>query len=114
MIDTTLFSARLEEEKEKLETELAAHGKKTLAGDWQGSAAPEMQEADPNTVADNIEELATNVSVVEELEHRYREVLAALDRIAQGTYGTCEVGGEEIVPGRLEANPAARTCTEHA
>lgn len=42
------------------------------------------------------------------------ELLAALDRVAAGTYGVCEVCGREIPTGRLEARPAATRCVEHA
>ncbi len=38
------------------------------------------------------------------------EADAALARLAAGRYGRCEVCGEPISPGRLEARPAARTC----
>jgi RNA polymerase-binding transcription factor len=34
----------------------------------------------------------------------------ALDRLAQGRYGTCERCGQPIAPARLSARPAARTC----
>jgi RNA polymerase-binding protein DksA len=38
------------------------------------------------------------------------EVEAALGRLDAGTYGVCEVCGEPIAEGRLEARPVARTC----
>lgn len=38
------------------------------------------------------------------------EVDAALRRLEEGGYGTCEVCGEPIAPERLEARPVARTC----
>lgn len=38
------------------------------------------------------------------------EVSAALDRLAAGTYGTCEACGRAIPSGRLEARPTARRC----
>lgn len=38
------------------------------------------------------------------------EVSAALDRLAAGTYGTCETCGRAIPSGRLEARPTARRC----
>jgi DnaK suppressor protein len=40
--------------------------------------------------------------------------LAALERVAAGTYGVCEVCGREIPAARLEARPAATRCVEHA
>ena len=42
------------------------------------------------------------------------QVDAALARVEAGTYGICEVCGEPIPDGRLEARPTARTCVEHA
>ncbi|HOQ05185.1 MAG TPA: TraR/DksA C4-type zinc finger protein [Anaerohalosphaeraceae bacterium] len=43
-----------------------------------------------------------------------REILDALRRIEQGTYGICEGTGKPIPKGRLEANPWARYCVEYA
>lgn len=42
------------------------------------------------------------------------EVEAALERLAQGDYGLCEVCHEAIDPDRLEVRPTARTCVAHA
>lgn len=102
----------LEAEKDSVEEELAEHGK-VVGGDWQGSSESQGEEADPSDVADNIEELVTNVPLVEGLEKRYREIMQALARMKKGTYGKCEVCGEDIPYDRLEANPAARTCITH-
>ena len=104
----------LEAEKDAVEEELAEHGKATGGGEWQGSSESEGEEADPSDVADNIEELVTNVPLTGELERRYREIKDALARMKKGTYGKCEVCGEDIPYDRLEANPAARTCITHA
>jgi DnaK suppressor protein len=41
------------------------------------------------------------------------EIDAALERVAAGTYGTCEVCAGPIAPARLEARPTARTCVSH-
>jgi DnaK suppressor protein len=38
------------------------------------------------------------------------EVDAALDRVAAGTYGRCEVCGSPIPEGRLAARPTAKRC----
>ncbi len=45
---------------------------------------------------------------------RLDEVDAALARLAAGTYGLCEVGGEPLDEARLDARPTARTCVRHA
>lgn len=106
--------AALTEEKKTLTEELSAHGQKNEQGDWQGVSSSEGAEADVTDAADNIEELATNVSLVETLERRLKDVDDALQKMEAGTYGTCEVSGEEISLERLKANPSARTCIEHA
>jgi RNA polymerase-binding protein DksA len=49
-------------------------------------------------------------AVVEQVRRHLVEVGAALDRVAEGTYGVCETCGAEIGEGRLEARPVARTC----
>ena len=41
-----------------------------------------------------------------------RKIDAALERITQGSYGYCEVTGEEIGLGRLEARPIATMTVE--
>ncbi|MCR4325388.1 MAG: TraR/DksA C4-type zinc finger protein [Patescibacteria group bacterium] len=107
------FRGALEAEKDSLEEELAAHGKK-VGGDWEGKSESEGIDSDANDAADNIEELVTNVPLVEELEKRYHEVRDALVRIKKGEYGKCATCGEDIPMKRLDANPAASACVAHA
>jgi DnaK suppressor protein len=45
-----------------------------------------------------------------ELQESLDEVDAALVRLADGSYGICEVCGKPIGAARLEAMPAARLC----
>jgi RNA polymerase-binding transcription factor DksA len=45
-----------------------------------------------------------------ELREALEEVDGALERLAAGTYGYCEVCGKPIGAARLEAMPAARLC----
>lgn len=106
--------AALESERQTLTEQLSSHGQKTAEGDWQGASSSEGAEADVTDAADNIEELATNVSLVETLERQLKDVDDALEKIQKGSYGTCEAGGEEISIERLKAHPSARTCVEHA
>ena len=105
--------ANLEAERDSLEEELAEHGRK-VGKDWQGTSKSEGEEPDPNDTADNIEELATNIPLVEELEKRHKEIDKSLEKMDKGTYGICEVCKEPIDIDRLEANPAAATCITHA
>ncbi len=102
----------LEAEKDSLQEELASYGHET-ENDWEAGIEEKGEEADPNDAADKIEELATNVPLVEELKARYREILDALEKIEKGTYGLCEKCKEPIPFDRLEANPAARVHVTH-
>jgi RNA polymerase-binding transcription factor DksA len=106
----------LEAERDRLEEELAGHGRVLNdAGDWEGASIGfDGEESDPNDVADQIEELATNVPLVAELEERHTDIAEALEKMDEGLYGICEVGSEAIPLERLKANPAARTCVEHS
>ena len=45
-----------------------------------------------------------------QLREQLAEVEAAIERLAQGTYGLCERCGQPISPARLEAMPTARRC----
>ena len=46
----------------------------------------------------------------ERLAERINRLTLALDRLEEGTYGTCEICGEDIETARMEALPEARTC----
>ena len=97
-----------------LQEELADHGKSTDGDEWTGASESEGEEADPADAADNIEELATNVPLVSELQKRQKAIKSALRKMKDGIYGTCDECGEDIDLARLEANPAAATCIRHA
>ncbi|SFI50036.1 transcriptional regulator, TraR/DksA family [Paenibacillus sp. UNC496MF] len=55
-----------------------------------------------------------DMAIDERLDGQLEETEAALDRIATGRYGICEICGEPIPFERLEALPAARRCVAHA
>ena len=50
----------------------------------------------------------------ENSESVLREIEAALQRIEEGRYGTCEICGKPIEEGRLEAIPWTRLCLDDA
>ena len=105
----------LEAERLTLQTDLAEHGAKEPDGVWDPSSSGLTgEEADTNDAADQIEELVTNVSLEHDLASRAHDIDDALKKMSVGTYGICEVSGEEIPFDRLVANPAARTCIAHA
>jgi len=49
-------------------------------------------------------------ALIRQAQRHLEEVEAALGRVSAGTYGLCEVCGQPIGEGRLEARPVARTC----
>ena len=110
-MEYTQYKTLLESELGVITTELssiATHNEAT--GDWEAiPVADELGNADENTEADVVEEWDTRRAVVAELETRYRNINRALAKIADGTYGICEISGEPIEAERLAANPAART-----
>lgn len=104
-MNTEHFKTKLEEE---LRTVERAIGENARAPQQQDSAATESDE-----LADKIEDLEEDTIENSALKVRLADIQRALRNIADGTYGVCEVSGENIEEERLEANPAARTCTAH-
>src|SRR3989344_8099003 len=99
------FKEMLVKECTRSETELKTVARKNpdQAGDWEAtepdSASQDVtEEAD---LADNMEQFENNNAIVEQLETQLRDVKAALEKIENGTYGVCEVSGEEIEEDRL-------------
>ncbi len=79
--------------------------------DWEANAPKDIEDdADDNLTADNIEAYESNSAILKQLEIRFNEIKAALDRISKGTYGVCQKCGKNIEEKRLVANPAATTC----
>ena len=115
-IDYEHFKKKLEAEKKLLEKELEKVGRRNPdnLSDWEATPIDrDASQADENTVADSIEGYEENVAIVNTLETRYQDLKSALDKLKHGTYGLCQVCGEEIDAERLEANPSARKCREH-
>ncbi len=116
-MDTKKYKAKLEEELKLLEKELSEIGRINPSNpkDWEPMESDANSDpSDPNDVADEIENFGENTAILNRLEPRYNDVKLALEKIENGTYGKCEVGGEDIPEERLDANPAAKTCVEHA
>jgi RNA polymerase-binding transcription factor DksA len=115
MNDTAGYKAILEEEKTRLEQELSSIGRRNPANpsDWEALPEETGLEADTLDTAEQIDGYEANTAILKDLEIRYNEVVAALLRIEQGTYGICTVSGEEIEAERLAADPAAQTCKAH-
>lgn len=115
-IDHEHFKKKLEAENKLVEAELEKVGRRNPdnKADWEAiPEARDISQADENTVADGIEDYETNIAIVNTLETRYKDIKNSLEKIKGGTYGMCQVCGEEIDAERLEANPSATTCRKH-
>jgi DnaK suppressor protein len=97
--------AVLDQERVSLLRQLEEHGA-TVDGD--------VVELDVNEgFADSAQATAERsqlLSMVDQLKDHYEQVVAALRRMENGTYGKCERCGQGIPVERLEAIPAARLC----
>lgn len=104
MTDHTEFAAKLKArlaeltgEIARIETDLHA----PLDADFSEQAA-ELQGQDALTGIEEAHKAEIN------------QIHAALNRIEDGSYGTCSVCGIDIPAGRLAALPTATTCVAHA
>jgi RNA polymerase-binding transcription factor DksA len=116
-IDIGAFKVLLEKERGALREQLTSVARQNPnnPSDWVGEAERDLDahDADPNDAADRFESLEEHRIIADELETRFNEVNAALERIKDGTYGICVVSGEHIEVDRLNANPSATTCKAH-
>jgi len=114
--DIEYFKKKLEDERALLVKELNTIAVQSTDNPDNWDAKPtdvNNRSADLNKLADNIEEQENNESIINNLEKQLLDVKEALEKIEEGRYGLCEVSGEMIPKGRLEANPAARTTIEN-
>ena len=110
MTSIDLVRARLTDERERAARLLAS-----LTRDFDGiveasadSNADDEHDPEGSTIAFERSQVST---LIEQARTRLTEIDAATARVADGTYGTCEVCGAPIPAGRLEVRPVARTCT---
>lgn len=115
MNNIEIFASKLAEQKQAVMNELkeiAIHH--TDTDDWEVRTDDiDQTDADENLRADDVEDADERVATLAELETRYHNIVRALNKIENGSYGICEVCNEQIEPERLDANPAARTCLTH-
>lgn len=104
---------KLMEEKSRLEGELSRFADPTNEpGEYK--TRHEDLGTDPDENATEVEEYVDNLGLETSLEEQLQDVLHALGKMEDGTYGDCEKDGEPIAIERLRAYPAARTCVAHA
>lgn len=108
-----LVLSRLKEkllvERARLESELSRFADSTgTAGSYETRI--ENIGTNPDENASEVEDYVDHLGLEQNLEAQLQDVIAALTKIEQGTYGVCEKTGQEIALDRLEAYPAARTA----
>ncbi|MDA1334931.1 MAG: TraR/DksA C4-type zinc finger protein [bacterium] len=111
------FEKLLLDEKKTIEETLSSVSRQNPdnPNDWEAKYPDlNVEPSDKNDMADEVEEYSNALGVNAVLEAKLVNINGALNRIKDGTYGTCEVGKEEILENRLRANPAARTCVNHS
>lgn len=110
-MEHSVFTATLETELERVIQDLSSIAVYTEAtDDWVAvPVASDLQTADENEEADAVEEWNQRRALMAQLEIRYRNIKRALQKLEEGTFGTCEISGQPIEEERLAANPAART-----
>ncbi|HVX18097.1 MAG TPA: TraR/DksA C4-type zinc finger protein [Acidimicrobiales bacterium] len=108
--DADEIRRQLEDERDDLQSRLDELSRTEVAGS-EGPLAYDDNFADSGQVA---AEQGENQALAGQLREQLDAVDKALARLADGSYGRCEVCGEPIAPARLEAMPAATTCINHA
>jgi RNA polymerase-binding protein DksA len=90
-----------------------------LENDHPGSLTDETGDLVTSSWDDHLGDAATEThdreldyGLEENADQVLGEIDAALKRIDDGTYGTCEVCGKPIAPERLEARPWATLCID--
>ncbi|GAA3403985.1 TraR/DksA C4-type zinc finger protein [Paenibacillus hodogayensis] len=104
----------LEQERRSLEQRLADNGHYGLS-DSLGSGTGELSAYDnhPADLGSELFERGKDIALNEHDEHHLIDINDALERIREGTYGTCVVCSSPIPFERLEAMPTTEYCFEH-
>ncbi len=114
-VDMEKYSAlrqRLEDEKARLSTEVADLNQ--AVSDYTASVYLEDRSYGNHMADDATDtyEQERQLALQRNLETVLHDVNTALQRMEDGTYGTCVVCGKEIPLERLEARPYATRCVE--
>ena len=113
-MDTDEAGRRLEAERERL-----GELREDFALEHLQSESEQESLSELSTAAQHQADLGTetfdrerDLSILEQVEAELADVEHALERLENGTYGTCEACGRPIDEARLEAQPATRFCVD--
>ena len=105
-MNTDEYARRLRAEEQRLRTEMER------AGERAREAASDVHDAGDASLDDVRKE--GDFAVADAEWATLAEVREALQRLADGTFGRCVVGGEPIEEERLRAIPWTAVCARHA
>lgn len=115
-MDSDAARERLQQEKQRLQKTLDSRSDEVPEDETQQFSTGELSSYDqhPADAATETFEREKDMTIVASIEQQVEEIDAALERVESGTYGQCERCGVDIDPARLEAQPMARFCIDHA
>jgi RNA polymerase-binding protein DksA len=103
----------LEEERTRLQQirmSLATDAGEPVSDEVMGElSSADQHDADLGT---ETFERERDLSILDHVDSQLADVERAVERLRQGTYGTCEACGRPIDEDRLRARPAARFCID--
>jgi len=107
-MDTTQYKSKLEDMLKEIETQLEELAKSDPSEAGERSVHNETEDRYMET------ERGFRVNeIIEDLNYKKGEIIHALEKIDNGTYGFCEETNEKISEDRLKAVPYARYCVNH-
>lgn len=104
------FRRLLHAERDRLTEELEAIEEHLPEVEQVSVEASGGYDEDLADVASDTFEREKGFAIENSVQELLEQVEEALDRMKDGTYGTCEVCGQQIHPDRLRALPYARLC----
>ena len=104
-METTVARKRLEEMRDDLDRTIAV-----LQGEGPGPVAGTGYPQDAADAGSILSEADRTEAILHSARSQRGEVLAALSRIDENSYGQCVDCGHEIPEGRLDARPDAARC----
>ncbi|MFJ8528274.1 TraR/DksA C4-type zinc finger protein [Bacillus sp. NPDC094106] len=107
------FKSILEQQQQELEQTLQNHESENRASERESVGELSAYDNHPGDMATELYEREKDFGLIELWNKQLQDTKHALEKIEAGTYGICEVSGEEIPLERLEAMPTATTCIEH-
>lgn len=107
-IDFQEFELRLQKMKEELESSIAR------LNEEMDAIASEDGINDIQDLASLQSDSMHHTALLKQQQHELDDVIHALSKIENGTYGICEEDGDMIPVERLRAKPHTRYCLEDA